>query len=289
MSIARQKIVTNQKAELIGVASELFVVTAIFACIRFCHDFFKGLGHRILFPLAGFFSLYRAVFAWRGLFLEGASQSKLWHITMETLAALAISTAVIGGIVAEAIFKTISPLIFTVLLAVKTVYNLMASLLYGFRAYLSGKDSAYQLFKANAFATFTNALSTVACGFVFVAQQVSMAVLGIAAGVLTAAYALYHVVTLPYSSDEEQGNSRDSATSRINIEMVLGAAGNPAVVSGVKIPIHDASLSKIEKQSPSHLPSSSSFYSRNDTIKDASDLDEELHLAEENAPLIMDL
>lgn len=197
-----RKIANTQKVEAAVVAVELTDVSLIFAFKQYLAEFMEGLGHTIMFPIAGGASLIRAILKIREAYLAKRENrpGAILRAAVETVAALAIATAVVGTFAAAATFALVGPIIFTATLAAKTLFHLGAAIYYGIKASLTkNNDEQKQVYiqnmKTNLVIATINALTTVASGLVFIAHKASFGLLGVIGGVLGAGYAAYKAVT----------------------------------------------------------------------------------------------
>lgn len=192
------KILNNQRTEAFVVAVEMTDVSLIFLFKQFLLAIFEGLAHSILFLIVAGAALIRAILAIREAYLEKGENKKrlILRAIVETLAALAIGTAVVGTFAATAAFAIAGPIIFTATLGFKTLFHLGSAIYYGLKAAFSEESPAQkkayrQKATANLILTFITGITTIATGLVFIAYKASFGILGIIGGVLGALYALY--------------------------------------------------------------------------------------------------
>jgi hypothetical protein len=188
---------TNQAVESSLVAVDSGVITTIFTL--FTNENFQrvleGPGHLILFPLAALLSVFRSALAIRQARLDSYKSGTLARAVVEVVSAIAVLTAVTGGIAAAGLFVLASPIIFTAMLGSKTLFNAGAALYYWGKSAVKeitpDKKSAYRAkVKAHIISAFILALTTVSVGLVMLGGQVIFASLGIAAGVLGTVYSV---------------------------------------------------------------------------------------------------
>jgi hypothetical protein len=151
------------------------------------HEYLEHTGHFYLFPLAAIASLVRAGLSIREAHLE-RKRSAIARAAIESVAAVAITTAVVGGLVAATVFSVVAPAIFTATLGLKSVYNGVASIYYGFKAAVNNdleKKTAYKN-KAigHAKASLITGMFAITVGLVMLAAKPVFAFMGIIAGVL---------------------------------------------------------------------------------------------------------
>lgn len=121
----RKASATNQQA----LASVGFLDSLDFAAIftmflhPVLHKFLEEIGKYFMFPIAAAASLIQAILAWRQAYIDGGKTRSIVHAVVESLAAAAITTAVVGTLAASTVFALVTPIIFTATLAAKTVYH----------------------------------------------------------------------------------------------------------------------------------------------------------------------
>lgn len=214
----------------------------------FLHKFLEETGKYFMFPIAAAASLITAALAWREAYLSGGKTRTLVHAGVETVAALAITTAVVGALVAATTFAVATPIIFTTVMAAKTVYHAGAAMYYLGKS--AGKQEPEKKAKyrsmaaSNAIAAAAGVLATVAVAGVFLLGKAVVAGVGIAVGLFGAGYALYRGISsyrksraarlrqaTPSSVDEDLDHEHDhdldhgaSPTNTLAISQQLGAS-----------------------------------------------------------------
>lgn len=101
------------------------------------NQFLEQTGRFFMFPLAALSAVIRAILAWRQANGQNGSTTRA---IVETGAAVAITTAVVGGFVAAATFATLSPIIFTATMAAKTVYHAFTAIFYWGKSTVPGPE-----------------------------------------------------------------------------------------------------------------------------------------------------
>lgn len=188
---------TMKVGVVVGAFDSLNLATIFSLFLKdFLHQFLEQTGKYFLFPVAAAASLISATLAWRQAYLDRKTRS-IGRALVETGAALAITTVVIGSLVAASIFAAIAPVVFAAVLAAKTLYHAASAFYY----FLQGD---YALAKANTVATFAGVLATVAVVGVMLLGKTALAVAGIAAGVVGTVYAVYNGVKLFRAAKEEK-------------------------------------------------------------------------------------
>jgi len=208
----------NQTADLaVGVVDSLTLSTIFVTFLtEVMQRFLEETGRFIFFPLAAAGALIRAGLAWRQAKLDNGKNGTFARAMVETVAALAISTAVIGGFVAAAIFATVSPIIFTATMAAKSLFHV------GSAAYYWGKSAATldpekqkgyrNAARAHAVGAVASVLATVAVGLVMIAAKPLMAVFGITAGGIGAAFSFYNL----YKSQKRRAVERNTEEKAVS-------------------------------------------------------------------------
>lgn len=203
---AKQKAMLNSmKVGVVVGALDSMTLATIFTLFLkdFLHQFLEQTGKYFLFPLAAAASLISAVLAWRQAYLDRKTRS-IGRALVETGAALAITTVVIGSLVAASIFAAIAPVVFATVLGLKTFYHAASALYY----FLQGD---YGLAKANAVATLAGVFATVAVVGVMLLGKTALAVAGITAGVIGTVYAVYNGVKLFKAKEDKVVNTQEKA------------------------------------------------------------------------------
>jgi hypothetical protein len=249
-----QKIANTQKAEAATAAVEMTDVSLIFGFKQYLAEVLEGLGHTIMFPLAAGASVIRAILKIREAYLAKQEQKKgaILRAVVETAAALAITTAVVGTFAAAATFALAAPIIFTATLAAKTLFHLGSALYYGIKASVAkdaaSKEAYLKNMKTNLVISVVNALTTVAAGLVLIAHKVSFGVLGIIGGALGAAFAAYKAFTIKPAKVAVK-SSEDSvlASSEASDEVPPSPKPSPKAV-----PLKNLTPVLLEAATPSH-------------------------------------
>lgn len=238
MSVSNRSSVINQKVDLGIAVADSANLSAIF--MMFLQDtwqrFLEDIGHTFMFPLAAAGAVIRAALAWRQAKLDNGKNGTVARAVVETVSAAAITTAVVGGFVAAATFATVAPIIFTAVLAAKTLFHAGSALYYMGKAAVANKsqDPAVRE-KANGYRSAARAhgvgavagiFATAAVALVMLAGFKIFAVLGIVAGVIGIGYSIYKAVTTPTPAaapirkeykplDEQTPKSENSHTPKL--------------------------------------------------------------------------
>lgn len=130
----------NHAAELAVVASENFDLSAIFFSVGTA--FFETLGKYIFLPVAAALAAARAILSWRQAYLTRWKSRFVTGAVIESLAALAITVAVVGAFALTAVFAFVTPVIFTAVLGSKSLYNFGAAIYYGAKAIFASPTKA---------------------------------------------------------------------------------------------------------------------------------------------------
>lgn len=190
-------IATNKQVESAVNIADGTTIGIIFPMLM---GFIAEVAHYALFPVAGALSLIRAGLVWRQVKLEQGQQNLKQGQKNETKAkavletwtglaisfAVACSVAISAGVTAAAIaaVAAVAPFIFTVALAVKSVYSLGAACYYAYKAYHEKDEDKRNEYKqaaiGNMISFVVGSMITVAVGFVFLAAQPVWALLGFA-------------------------------------------------------------------------------------------------------------
>ncbi len=162
-------------------AAESANLSGIF--IQLLLDILSETAKQIMFPFAAFTSILQAMLTYRQLYLEkGKERGAIFRAVVQTISAIAITVAVVGGLAFAAVFGLAAPIIFTVVLGINTLINFGSACFY-YGKYLATKDPEdYTKAKNNAIAAFAGLLATVGVGLVLLGGIKVCAVFGIVAG-----------------------------------------------------------------------------------------------------------
>jgi hypothetical protein len=200
-----EKLKKNGQMELGSGLFDASVLTTIFSLFlaKAGEIFLQESGKYFLFPFAALANIMRASFAWRQAHLDGYKRGSWVKAVMETLFTIAITFAVVASLIAADMFgKFISPLIFTVTLACKTVYQIAAAAFYWGKSWVelpgSQKHAEY-VDKAiiNGIAALSTAFAVAAIATVFMFAQSFLAPLGVVAGGIGVLLTVWALVKSP--------------------------------------------------------------------------------------------
>lgn len=174
-----------------------------------------------LFPFAAAAALGQAGLAWRQARLDKGKNGTVTRAFVETGAALAISVAVAGGLSGAAIFAALSPIIFVGTMMAKTLYHFGSATYYWGKSIATQDETKKAQYRSatlgHTVGMVGGALSTIAVGFVMIAAQPLVAVVGIAAGLLGLAFSIYKFYQLVTSATAakkaQQGLTAEEAIS----------------------------------------------------------------------------
>lgn len=167
------------------------------------NQFALELAKSILFPIAIAMSLFQAIFAWRQANIDRGKQRSTINAAVETVSALAITTAVIGILVASAAFVLATPIIFTAVAAAKTLFHVGASIYYHrqSKTYTNPlktsdqiekkKDTYFELSKQHAIGAVAGAVATLATAAVFLLGKLAFAGIGMGLAIVGVCFAVY--------------------------------------------------------------------------------------------------
>jgi len=204
-----KKSIANHKVDLsVGIVDSLNLTTLFTLFLdEVLTRFLEETARFILFPIAGAAAVIRAGLAWRQARIDYKNGSIGAEVWVETVAALAISTAIIGGFVATAIFATVAPIIFAVTMAAKSLFNFGAACYYLGKSMVESededkkqgyRDAAY----AYAVGALAGTLATIAVTAVMILAKPLMAVFGIAAGFIGMVFTAYKLIKKPSPAAE---------------------------------------------------------------------------------------
>lgn len=198
-----RKLALTQKADLtIGVFDSMNLIS-IFSLLltEATARLLQEMARFALFPASVAFAGIRAILAIRQSMLTDGKHGTFANAVIETIGAIAIATATIGGFVAATAFSLASPIIMTVATAIKAAFHLGATIYYGAKGYLSKdpalKEENYNAALGHGIATIVLSLITVAVAMVMIAAKPLLGILAIVGGSIGMGYSIYHLVTDP--------------------------------------------------------------------------------------------
>ncbi|HAF87147.1 MAG TPA: hypothetical protein DCG13_01125 [Legionellales bacterium] len=190
----------------IGIIYTLFLKPVLFS-------FYEQIGKYIFFPVTAAAALISAALSWRQAYITKGKLSSVITASIDTLAAMAITIAVIGSLVASSIFLLATPIIFTAVMAGKTLFSAVSVVYYLGRALDTAvpkkKSKYYGLAKEQFIATLAGIIATAATIGVFLLGKSFLAGIGIAAAVIGSALAVRH----GYQSIKAMVKTSNNATS----------------------------------------------------------------------------
>lgn len=197
MSSTREKqINANHQASAFTLFFEHLDLASIYTMFLhpILHAFLEEIGKYFMFPLAAASNLVLMVLSWREYYLDRQPRF-LVGAAVQTVAAVAITTAVIGALVASAVFALATPIIFTATLGAKAIYHAGAAFYHSYQGVnaktQSEKTAQYDIAKKQAISAGAGIIATVAVACVFIFAKFAVAGLGIAVSLFVAGYALY--------------------------------------------------------------------------------------------------
>jgi hypothetical protein len=177
-----------------GVIESLSLATIYTMFFKpFLFQFLEEIGKYFLFPIVAGGAVVHAVLAWRQAYIDGGKTRSVVSAVVETIAAVAIVIAVVGSLAATALFALAAPIIFTAVIAGKTLFNAGSAIYYGIKAAStketeldkhgeSKKDKYTALAKAKGMAAIAGVFATVAVVAAFLLAKVAAAAIA-AAGI----------------------------------------------------------------------------------------------------------
>lgn len=194
----------------------------------------------VLFPVVMLMDVIQAILAWREAQLAGFKKGLVGKAILETVAAAAISVAVIGGFVAAALFASAAPIIFTAVMGTKTLYHAGASI-YHFNKYRSEeipeqKSSLGNTAAQHFVATIALTLTTVSIGLVMLAGKFAFAALGVAASVGMIGYGVITAI-VKYRKEKAQNKAYErivAAESDLGPDIEIQHGNTAGIYKGIK-------------------------------------------------------
>jgi hypothetical protein len=202
MQQQRQSVINQNVSTTVGIVDSLNIIT-IFTL--FLKDVFRKMleetARFILFPMAAAFPIIQACLAWRQASIDRGKNGTLAKAVVETAAAIAITTAVIGALVTTTLFAFAAPMIFTATLAAKTLFHFGAACYYWGKSVATSDEAKKTAYRAAARGNMVGAtalvLSTIAVAGVMLLAKPLMALIGITAGFIAISYSIYTWVKTP--------------------------------------------------------------------------------------------
>lgn len=144
----------------------------------------------ILFPAMMFFDVVQAVLSWRQAWLNRKDDEVvgfyLSKAILDTVTMLAISAAVVGGLLAPAAFVLLGPILLVAALGTKSLYHMGLAMYMACATADTPKNVAMQALTGVSFG-----LSAASLGLILLGGQPMFAFMGIAAMVLSLGMAMY--------------------------------------------------------------------------------------------------
>ncbi|EKE01354.1 MAG: hypothetical protein ACD_21C00155G0002 [uncultured bacterium] len=201
IEINKQKALKNNgKAEFgIGIVSSANNV-AIFSLFftSTLRTFLTEFGQFIFFPATAALSIIQMGLAIRAAHLDG-KKSSILKAAIETVSAVGLTTVVVGGIAAAAVFSAVTPIVFAAVVGLRVAYHAVSSIYYGIKSVLTNdttKKQAYQeQAKAHAVGTLASSLALVGIVGVLMLGKYLLGALAIGANILGLGYGIYKAVT----------------------------------------------------------------------------------------------
>ena len=189
-----------QKLELVVTAANSASMGLIFAFRQFLPAIFVGLGRAILFPFNAAANIIRAILALYEAHKEGYKTPAVLRAAVAVISGLAISTAIIGALVAAAVFAVIGPILSIIGFSLRALYHSAAAIYYTVDYCLSNDpkeaQKSWDKAVANSVSAIQSALNAIAIGLVLLAFKASFGIMGIVAGALGACFTTYKAFTL---------------------------------------------------------------------------------------------
>lgn len=227
------------------------------------HKFLEETGKYFMFPIAAAASVIKAALAWRQVYIDRKSRSVV-TAAVETVSALAITTAVVGALAASALFALATPIIFTATMAAKTLFHA------GSAIYYAGKAAAHKepekkakyrtLAKNNAIGAAAGLVATVAVATVFLLGKIALAGIGIAAAVVGGTLAAIKGYR-SFKASQAAPEAAPAAVEEAVVENQHSPQNSPSQIArrlGVsRDDLATRVKSDISRKSSSHLPTGS--------------------------------
>ncbi|EKD55465.1 MAG: hypothetical protein ACD_60C00006G0007 [uncultured bacterium] len=228
-------LIESQKTEITIGNLELSGMAIVFGMFlkEAGREFIKHVGHYFLFPIVVGLSCCSAIESWRQAKLADYKKGTWQRAVVNTLAAAAFVTAVVGGAIWEAAHVLLSPIIFVAALAVKTLFHSVAALYYTYKsrtAKTSEEAAHYKpLATANTVASGLNLAFTAAVALVMIAHIFTFGLLGVAAAIVGIGYGIFYVNkklnekrnALRLEGERDRKNSNEFVSSSRRLQQVF--------------------------------------------------------------------
>lgn len=198
---------TIQAIETIDLAGIFYMTSSeVFKAI------FEQIFKYIMLPTAAISNLMIAALAWRQSSLSKYEGHSVARAVVETLAALAISAAVIGALFFTATFTLIAPIVFGAAVGTKALFNAGSAIYFGVKSARADNESEKFSFRKKALesgvAAIVGTLATIAVVAVMIFAKPALAILGIVGGVFGAGAAVMKGIELA-NPEIKKEKSRD--------------------------------------------------------------------------------
>jgi hypothetical protein len=217
-----------QRIDSIVSAIESIDIAMIYAAYfkPFLIELLTKIGQYFLFPIFALAKCIEMGLAWRQAYIDKKTSS-LVHALVETVSAIALSTAVVGGFVAAAAFAVASSLIFSAVGLGKTIHHLGKSLFFAGAASreknLEKKETYKTIAKRSVIAAIAGAMATVATIGVFLLGKAVLAPIGLFAAFFATVFAIHLGIqshrTIQRDAEQKaltEINEKDDKTSSMN-------------------------------------------------------------------------
>lgn len=242
----------SQKVDSVAIGLDaldigtVFVLTAEATLQRILEETAKF----ILFPVAALLNIFRAIISWRDAAANKGKNGTGFNAFVETVAAVGITIAVVGGLAFSYIFAPITPIIFASVMAFKTLANGLASAFYWGKYFASNDAESKRIYKTKgtmyAGAATVTLFAGLAVTSVMILLQSYMSFLGIMAGVIGVGVAIYkwrqsNKPVQPSATqenqddyDDEMSNSPKQLSSTALLQPTLKKANDDVIVQEEK-------------------------------------------------------
>jgi hypothetical protein len=252
LNMKSQSITPSQRVGLAAGAADALASTATFSLdlTQETQEIFLETARFALLPISGAAALIRLILAWKQVQKESGKNGTLATALVETATTAAVGTAIIGSLVATAIFAAISPIVLVAAAATKALYHFGAASFYWIKSLFSNNRDEATTYrnkaKAHTIGAVLLTIATVALGFVLLAAKPLMAILGIFAGFTAASVSIYKLLSKP-TVTKTVAVERNQRTVSADLHHRLGARVTHSVQATVRLaPI--AIPVKIEKR-----------------------------------------
>lgn len=187
----------NEQLDSLAISIDATDIATIFSLMlrETTRQLFENSLKYILGPIAALMNITRAVLAWLRVPLENKRKSSIFDAIVETVAAIAITTAVVGSLLYSTLFSIIAPAIFTAVVGGKSLIATGKAIYNTYQAYHANDLTDKQKYRHAAIVHTGLALATatiaIGISLSMLAHKIVLASLAIGGGAGVVMLAIY--------------------------------------------------------------------------------------------------